>query len=230
MLKLIKLEWRKANIRKHIRYVAIMTIGLLGFLIVTAGTAGADTTSMGFYERSVINAAVELYTNMTYIVFTGVMLASVIVGEYEKGTISLMFSYPIKRRDILLSKIFSVWIFNVVALIFSKIFIYVVLLSLQSFIKISVQDIPFSSLMFWADMVIGSVIMISISYIALPIGLKMKSSKATVVADVLIACFSHGNIRGYTLLGKGYYYIFLVTFTVLFIFLSIRNIENDDVV
>lgn len=70
----------------------------------------------------------------------------------------------------------------------------------------------------------------SISYIALSIGLKTKSSKATIIATMLIACFSHGNIRGYTLLGNWYYYIFLVVLTVLFMYPSIRNIEIDDVV
>lgn len=229
MWKLIKLEWRKGNVIKYIRNAIIMTMILSVFLILTAGTAGADTTSMGFYERSIINAAVELYTNMTYIVFTGVMLAAFIVEEYEKGTISLMFSYPIKRKNILLSKIYAVWIFSVIALIVSKIFIYVVLIAAKSFLHISAGDIPYHSLMFWIDMLVSSLVMICISYIVLPIGLKMHSSKATVVAAVLIACFSHGNIQGYTLLGNVYYYAFLVVISCLFIFLAICNVEKKDV-
>ena len=73
-------------------------------------------------------------------------------------------------------------------------------------------------------------LLISISYIALPIGLKAKSSKVTIVAAVLIACFSHGNIRGYTLLGNWYGYILLIVLSVLSIYLSVRNIEIDDVI
>lgn len=42
-----------------------------------------------------------LFTHMTFIVLTGVMLSSFIVGIYEKKTIHLMFSYPISRRKIL---------------------------------------------------------------------------------------------------------------------------------
>ena len=140
-----------------------------------------------------------------------------------------MFSYPIKRRSILLSKVFSVWIFNVAALIATKIFIYVVLLLLELFLAIFAEDIPFGSLMFWMDMVLSSIVMISISYIALIVGLKTESSKATIVAAVLIAGFSHGNIRGYTLLGNWYYYILLIVLSVLSIYLSVRNIEIDDV-
>ena len=78
-------------------------------------------------------------------------------------------------------------------------------------------------------MVLSSIVMISISYIALIVGLKTESSKATIVAAVLIAGFSHGNIRGYTLLGNWYYYILLIVLSVLSIYLSVRNIEIDDV-
>ena len=37
MLKLIRLEYEKGNITKHIRNAAIMTLVLLLFLIMTAG-------------------------------------------------------------------------------------------------------------------------------------------------------------------------------------------------
>lgn len=229
MLKLIRLEYEKGNITKHIRNAAIMTLVLLLFLIMTAGDAGADTTSMGFYKKSIINAAVELYSNMSYIVFTGVMLAVFIIEEYEKGTINLMFSYPINRKKIMLSKIGAVWFFNVSSLVLSKLFIYGILYFLSEFLYLSTNDIPLSSLMFWLDMLLSSVIMISIAYIGLPLGLKTKSSKVTVITAVLIACFSYGNINGYTLLGNIYYYAFLVILTALLLFLSISNIETKDI-
>lgn len=229
MLKLIKMEFRKGNIAKQIRTSIIMTVALLLFLSMTAGSAGADAASMGFYERSIINAAVELYNNMTYTVFTGVMLASFIIDEYEKRTICLMFSYPIKRQKIMLSKIGAVWIFNVTALTLSKIFIYAVLFVFSDFLHISANDIPFGSLMFWLDMLLSSIVMVSIACIGLPVGLKTKSSKATVVTAVLIACFTHGNINGYTLLGNIYYYAILVILTILLTVISIYNIETKDV-
>ena len=229
MIKLIRLEWKKWNIKKYIRYVLAMTVTLLFFLALTAGKAGADTVSMGFHKRSVVNAAVELYSNMSYIVLAGVMLASFIVGEYEKGTIGLMFSYPIRRKKIVVAKIISVWCFFTITLILSKVFIYFSLLIMKSLINISILDIPIYSSMFWADTLLSSIIMISISFLALPVGLKTKSSKAAIVASVLIACFSHGNIMGYTLLGNVYYYAFLILITVIGIYCSIRNVEYKDV-
>ena len=118
---------------------------------------------------------------------------------------------------------------NVSSLVLSKLFIYGILYFLSEFLYLSTNDIPLSSLMFWLDMLLSSVIMISIAYIGLPLGLKTKSSKVTVITAVLIACFSYGNINGYTLLGNIYYYAFLVILTALLLFLSISNIETKDI-
>ena len=45
------------------------------------------------------------------------MLSTFVVSEYENKLIHLMFSYPIKRRTIMASKILAVCIFNFIALL-----------------------------------------------------------------------------------------------------------------
>lgn len=47
-----------------------------------------------------ISAPIELFTNMAYLIFTGVMLSTFIVSAYKNKTMNLMFSYPIKRQEI----------------------------------------------------------------------------------------------------------------------------------
>ena len=172
MLKLIKLEWKRNNISRLIRNAVIMTAVLLVFIMITAGEAGADVTTRGFFNKSFIHASVELFTHMSYMVFTGVMLAGLIVGEYEKGTIRLLFSYPIKRQKIMLSKIFAVWIFNFTALVISKLLMYAVVLATGSFTHIPSTDIPYGYWLFWVELLLGSAAMISISFLALPVGIK----------------------------------------------------------
>ncbi len=229
MFKLVSMEWKKWGLKKYICYATTITMVLFVFLTVTAGSAGSDTISMGIQDRSIINAAVELYCNLAFIVFIGFMLATFIVGEYETGTMSIMFSYPIKRKNIFLAKIGSIVVFGMTSLILSKMLIYVALSIIQPLIRIKAEDIPLRNPIFWIDMIVTSVIMVGISFLALPIGLKMKSSKVTLIVSVLIACFSHGNINGYTLTGKWYYYIFVMLLVLVLIFLSIRRAENEDV-
>ena len=229
MLKLIKLEWRRNNIGKLIRSAAIMTAVVMFFIIMTAGEAAADFATRGFFNKSFINASVELFTHMSYMVFTGVMLAGFIVGDYERGTIRLLFSYPIKRQKIMLSKMFAVWIFNFTALIISKLLIYAAVLLTRSFTHIPASDIPYGSWLFWAEVFLSSAAMVSISFLALPVGMKMKSSRATVVTAVIVVCFTQGNIGEFTLVNSVPFYMLLFMLSIVSVFLSIYHVEVKDV-
>ncbi len=228
MLKLIRLEWKKNNIGKYIRNAAIMTLVLLFLILLMAGELDADM-SMEAYNGSTVNTAVDLFAHMGYIVFTGVMIASFIVGAYEKRTINLMFSYPIKRQTILLSKVLAIWIFNVIALTLSKILIYAILLGTKSLTNISGSSIQFAMPSFWLNIVISSIAMVSVSFIALLIGLKMKSGKAAIITSVILVCVTQGNVGDYTLAGNVPFYVLLFVLAVLSVFLSIYNVETKDV-
>lgn len=230
MLKLIKLEWKKNNIRKYIRNAAIVTAILLIFIIGTARELDSDLSmEMAGYGKSGIISAVEVFTHMSYIVFTGVMLSSFIVSAYENKTIHLMFSYPIKRQKILLSKIAAVWIFNFFALSLSKIAIYLVLLLTKSYTQISTASIPMNTPVFWIDIILSTTAMISISCISLLVGLKMKSSKATIITSVILVCFTQGNIGAYTLADSVPFYVFLLFLSFVSVFLSVYHAEIKDV-
>lgn len=227
MIKLIRLEWKKNNIIKYIRNAAIATAVLAVFMLAMAGELEANET-MQFYGRGMLGTSVELFVNMTYIVFTGVMLASFIVGAYSKKTMNLMFSYPIKRRKILLSQMAAVWIFNLAAMVASKLVIYAILLLARPYLGISAADITFGALSFWLDILLRSAAMVSIAYIALPVGLKLKSSKATIVAAVIIVCFTQGNIGSASLVNNIPFYGGLFVLSAVSVFLSVYHVEKKD--
>ncbi len=227
MIKLIRLEWKKNNIIKYIRNAAIATAVLAVFMLAMAGELEANET-MQFYGRGMLGTSVELFVNMTYIVFTGVMLASFIVGAYSKKTMNLMFSYPIKRRKILLSQMAAVWIFNLAAMVASKLVIYAILLLARPYLGISAADITFGALSFWLDILLRSAAMVSIAYIALPVGLKLKSSKATIVAAVIIVCFTQGNIGSASLVNNIPFYGVLFVLSAVSVFLSVYHVEKKD--
>ena len=126
MLKLIKLEWQKHSLWKYIRNAMITTIVLLGMLILIASdpSTGEITEMTG---KSTIQTLTDMFMNMAYFAFTGTMLSSFVVSEYENKLINLMYSYPIKRRKILVAKVISVCVFNFIALWLSKLLAYTVL-------------------------------------------------------------------------------------------------------
>ena len=227
MIKLIRLEWKKNNIGKYIRNALIMTVILSLLLVGMAGELEAVETVQS-YGTSMTNAAIDLFMNMAYIIFTGVMLSSFIVGAYEKRTMHLMFSYPINRKKILLSKMAAVWIFNFVAMVISKLFVYMLLILLKPFLGISAAGIAFGALSFWLDIILGSAVMVSISYIALPVGLLMKSSKAAIVMAVVITFLTQGNIGSATLANNMAFYGVLLVIAAWAVFLSLHRVEVRD--
>lgn len=227
MMKLIRLEWKKNNIGVYIRNAAIATAVLLVFMLMMAGELETEET-MQLYGRGMLGTSVELFVNMTYIVFTGVMLASFIVGSYSKKTMNLMFSYPIKRQKILLSQMTAVWIFNLAAMVVSKLLIYAILLLARPYLGISAVDIAFGALSFWLDILLRSAAMVSIAYISLPVGLKMKSSKATIVTAVIIVCFTQGNIGSVSLVNNMPFYGILFVLSAVSVYLSVYNVERKD--
>lgn len=227
MIKLIRLEWKKNNILKYIRNAGITTSILLLFMIMMAWELETEET-IEMYGKGMLDSSVGLFVHMSYIIFTGVMIAAFIVGAYEKKTMNLMFSYPIKRSKIILAKICAVWIFNFLAMVGSKLVIYFGLILTKSFTGIIAESIPIRELSFWLDIVLGSAAMVSISFIALPIGLKMKSSKTVIVASVIIVCFTQGNIGSATLANNIPFYAILLVAAVVSIYLSVYNIETKD--
>ncbi len=224
MIKLIRLEWKKNNILKYIRNAGITTAILLLFMIMMAWELETEET-IEMYGKGMLDSSVGLFVHMSYIIFTGVMIAAFIVGAYEKKTMNLMFSYPIKRSKIILAKICAVWIFNFLAMVGSKLVIYFGLILTKSFTGIIAESIPIRELSFWLDIVLGSAAMVSISFIALPIGLKMKSSKTVIVASVIIVCFTQGNIGSATLANNIPFYAILLVAAVVSIYLSVYNLS-----
>lgn len=228
MLKLIRLEWKKNNIGKQIRIAVITTALLMLFVLMTARELETSET-VEAYGKSMLGAAVALFVHMSYMVFTGVMIAAYIVGAYEKKTINLMFSYPISRAKIILAKVLAVWIFDFVAMVISKALLYAGLLLTKSVTGINAEGLLIGEPSFWLDAVLSSAAMVSISFIALPIGMKMKSSKAAIVAAVIIVCFTQGQIGSMTLVNNMTFYAALFAVAVASVWLSVRRVEVRDV-
>lgn len=217
----------KNNVLKYIRNAVITTV-ILAILIVPMAGELETSGTVQLYGNSMLCTTTELFVHMAYIIFTGVMLAAFLVGAYEKKTMNLMFSYPIKRKKILLSKMAVVWIFNLIAMIVSKVLIYLALILTRSFTGISASEIQFGRLSFWLEILLGSAAMVSISYISLLIGLKMRSSKATIVSSVVIVCLTQGNIGSATLANNIPFFVILFAAAIVSVYLSIYNVETKD--
>ena len=232
MLKLVRLEWKKNNIGKYIKGVIIMAalLGLFVFALVFLGIANdPDGTLDAAPGTDVISAPIELFTSMAFLIYTSVMLATFIVSAYKNKTMNLMFSYPIKRQKILASQMIAVWTFNFVALILTKLAIYMCVFFGAKFMQSSfVVDFSIGSLSFYIQLILKSVVIVSMSFIALFVGMALKSSKATIVTSFLLIFLTQANIGDFTMAGNAVFPIILTAISLLFAALSIINVESKD--
>lgn len=232
MLKLVRLEWKKNNIGKYIKGVIIMAalLGLFVFALAFLGIANdPDGTLDAAPGTDVISAPIELFTSMAFLIYTSVMLATFIVSAYKNKTMNLMFSYPIKRQKILASQMIAVWTFNFAALILTKLAIYMCVFFGAKFMQSSfVVDFSIGSLSFYIQLILKSGVIVSMSFIALFVGMALKSSKATIVTSFLLIFLTQANIGDFTMAGNAVFPIILTAISLLFAALSIVNVESKD--
>lgn len=233
MLKLMKLEWEKNNVRKYMRNAVILAVVLCLFVFALAYLGIANDPETGVPDAApgngTISAPVELFTSMSFLVFTSVMLSSFIVSAYKNGTMNLMFSYPIKRQKILASQMLAVWVFNFTALVLTKLLIYGCVLAGSCFMVSSFPlDFDMTGAGFYIQLIIKSAVVITMSFIALFIGMAMKSSKATIVASFLLILLTEANIGDFTMAGNVVFPVILTVISLIFAFLSVYRVETND--
>ncbi len=232
MLKLIRLEWKKNNVGKYIRNACVLAVLLCLFIYALAflGIANDPDGTLDAAEgMDTISSSIELFTSMSFLVFTGVMLASFIVSAYKNKTMDLMFSYPIKRQKILASQMAAVWIFNVTALVLTKLLIYgCVAIGAGKMPSSFGIDFDMGSTGFYIQLVVKSAVIVSMGFVALFVGLKMRSQAAVIVASFVLILLTQANIGDYSLAGNAVFPLVLVAVSGVFAVLSVWKVEKRD--
>ncbi|WP_122644061.1 ABC transporter permease [Luxibacter massiliensis] len=234
MVKLIRMEWKKNNLKKYI-YSAVMLAVLLCLFIFALAFWGIAEDPDGTLDAApganVISSSVELFTSMSFLIFTSVMLASFIVSAYKNKTMNLMFSYPIKRQKILASQMLAVWIFNYAALILTKLFIYTSIFVGSRFMETSfIIDIDMGSLSFYAQLAVKSFVIVSMGFIALFVGIRMRSSKAAIITSFLLIFLTQANIGDFSMAGNRIFPAILTFISLGFAVLTICSAETKDLI
>lgn len=233
MLKLIKLEWKKNNIGKYVIKTIVLAAILTLFIYALAYLGIANDPDTGVPDAApgneMISNSIEIFTGMSFLIMGGVMLSSFIINAYRNGTMSLMFSYPIKRQKILVSQMLAVWIFDFAALVLTKLFIYGCILACSKFMTSSFPiDYDMAASGFYIQLLINSAVTVSAAFIALYIGLAMRSSKAAIVTSFLLVFLTQGNIGTFTLKDNAVFLSVLTILSVVFAFLCVCKVETKD--
>ncbi len=89
-------------------------------------------------------------------------------------------------------------------------------------------DFSIISLSFYIQLILKSVVIVSMSFIALFVGIAMKSSKATIITSFLLIFLTQANVGDFTLAGNVVIPLILTIISFGFVILSVYHTENRD--
>ncbi|QNG60775.1 ABC transporter permease [Bacillus sp. PAMC26568] len=199
MLDLIKLELKKINIRTYINSTIVISIILLGLIYMIAFIPRVETNDPNIHIFSGYKNIITLFgiLNMTvFCILASVMYSRFVIEEYKGNRAILLFSYPISRSKIFLSKVMIVSIFTIISMSISNIIIYFIFGVSETFLPLVNDSITFEVI---AKSIMTTIIMaataVGLSIISMGIGFINKSVPTTIVSAILF-CSLFSNISG----------------------------------
>ena len=191
MKTLIRLELKKNKINIYIIASLIIAITMLGFLFLFAYAPMLEPNDKDRAIFSGYNNLIPLFGvfNMAvFCVMSAVMYSKFVIEDYSGKRPILLFSYPVSRKKIILSKLSVVCGFTIISMVISNIIVFLTFGITEKFIHLVGRDFTFSiMLQVIESTLVMSFIAASIGVVAVGIGFIKKSVPTTIVSSVLIA-------------------------------------------
>ena len=191
MLKLIRLELRRNNIHSYVVASLLICIIMVAFIYFVAYVAQVEN---GARERQFQNYHNIFYFTETigivvFSIMSAVMYSRFIIGEYTGKRVALLFSYPVKRDKILLSKLLLVFSFSSLSMLCCISIPCIVFGITESMSPIVVQDVMTKALVFDTIKVFCVAVLAvgGVGIISMRVGFIKKSIPATLITAFILS-------------------------------------------
>lgn len=193
MINLIKLEIKRINFKKYLINYFLIIISFVALI-----------TCITIFEKETFNGQISVFIRcvctLVCSIITVVLYIDVVLSEYSKGTIKVLFMYPINRKKILAAKIVFVEIFCIVLIVLSVLFWVCGLYVLEIF----VGELPFiinidNFILFPLEVFIYAVLNSVLLLLPFAIGFIKKSKKTTIILSIIILSLLNSCSNGFSL-------------------------------
>jgi len=220
MTNLIKIELKKFSIKSHLIHLAIANFIMLGLLTPILLFAGADEASVDVVSLiSTLNLA-------TFIVWQGVLIAKIIVEEFRSKTIFLLFTYPISRKKLIVSKLVVVNTTIFLSMLATLTLQNTYFTILARFAPQLEYSLTIGEIGLIATLSIASIMM---GMLSLFVGMINKSTIATIVSSLIVVAImgtSVGEAGG--LITSAAITLGVGAVGIILAYMSVRNIDKKD--
>lgn len=196
MINLMKQELRRNNIRTYILATIVSCVAITAFIYFISYVAQIEN-EVQFQNYMNIFRFVLIIELLVFSVLSSTMYSRFIIDEYSGAKLALLFSYPVNRKRILVSKLLVVSLFTIISMAIT-ITITLAIFCITEHISPIVQDTLSFGLIIATIQSMGLCIVgaVAIGLISMRIGFVKKS-----VPTALITAFLLSGIVGNTIIG-----------------------------
>ncbi|WP_144500978.1 ABC transporter permease [Bacillus nitratireducens] len=229
MLRLMKLELKKFKLGWYVRGAIIANIAILALMIFTSIVAQVEGDPEIRDPQTILLMA-STVVRATFIIFGSVLIARLIISEYKNKTILLMFSYPINRKKMMVSKLAITAILTFITVILSNILVVGVFFGIDSYFSILPNSFTVDQLIqAGINLIPLAITTAGISLIPLYFGMRKRSVPATIVSSIIVVLIAMNNPSIFPIATFLPLQFTFAAIGVAIAYYGIKNIEKEDI-
>ncbi|MES5957004.1 ABC transporter permease [Bacillus fungorum] len=229
MLRLMKLELKKFKVGWYVRGAIIANITILALLIFLGYVAQIEGDPE-IRDPQVILLMASVSVRGTFIIFGGVLIAKLIIDEYKSKTILLMFSYPINRKKMMISKLIITATLTFITVILSNILVVGIFFGIDSYFSILSNPFTGDQLMQEGIKLVPLAIAAAgMSLIPLYFGMRKHSVPTTIVSSLIVVSVAMNSNPMFSTATFLPLQLALAAIGMAIAYYGIKNIEREDV-
>ncbi|OAB46188.1 ABC transporter permease [Paenibacillus glacialis] len=230
MLNLMKLEMKKNKMGWYFKGAVIANLCMVLFICFMpyAESLEGNPVFSGVTEAL---SVVGTFVRVTFVIFASVLFAKLIIDEYKSNTISVLFTYPIQRKKIILAKILLITGMTFIVIVVSNVFVSGSFIMVNHYLDFVTNDLTSDRITAeLINIVVQAIAATGMSLISLYFGMRKKSVPTTIVSSLLIIGVVNSNNGDFSLSSIIAIPLTLAVIGVCIAYFTFRNIDRVDIV
>lgn len=186
MAHLIHLELKKFRVARNILFAFAAILFSIFFISVSLVDSMADPEqTKDTFESTFM--VIGLLMSFIFLVYSSVLTARLVIGEYSQGTITIMFSYPLNRQQLIASKLIIILIYTAISMAMGYLLCGGYIIAADKIFDMLEGTFQIALLQTWIPTAIGSIVVCMILALwPFIIGMLRKSVPATIITSVIV--------------------------------------------
>ena len=221
MAHLIKLELKKFGIARNIIFMLAAILFSILFITISLWDSMTDPEQVkDTFESTYL--VIGVLMSFIFLVYSSVLTARLVIGEYNQRTITIMFSYTLNRIKLIASKLTIIMVYTAISMAIGYVCCSGYIVFADRFFDMLEGTFQSSMLQTWIPMAITTVIVCTVlSLWPFIIGMIRKSVSATIVTSLIVIVFRQVIISKNTTNQESILQIFIVAIVTVVITLFI---------